>query len=65
MMPYVLMRVWVSIEGMEYDVVHQNVVPQKVCQQGLTLAHDHALSDHLGIKKTYSRLLSSTFSGLS
>lgn len=47
----VLLRKWVSVAGMECDAVRQVVVPTEFRSQVLSLAHDHALSGHLGIKK--------------
>ncbi|KAL0152376.1 hypothetical protein M9458_052099, partial [Cirrhinus mrigala] len=57
----VLMRKWgrtLSTEQAdEWDVVHQIVVPSKFRQSVLNLAHDHPWSGHLGINKTYNRVL--------
>ncbi len=53
----VLLRKWSPVAGMECDVVHQVIVPKKFRPQVLSLAHDHALSGHLGIKKTYNRVI--------
>ena len=52
----VLMRRW-SRSGPAYGTVTQVVVPQQFCPQVLGLAHDHSMSGHLGIRKTYSRIL--------
>ncbi len=41
----------------EWNVVYQVVVPSIFCQQVLSLAHDHLLSGHLGVTKTYNRVL--------
>ena len=53
----VLVRKWSPISGLECDVVTQVVVPKEFRLQVLSLAHDHNLSGHLGIKKTYHRVL--------
>lgn len=53
----VLLRRWCPLAGMDCDVVRQVVVPTKFRSQVLRLAHDHTLSGHLGIKKTYDRVL--------
>uniref|UniRef100_A0AAQ4PMW8 Gypsy retrotransposon integrase-like protein 1 n=1 Tax=Gasterosteus aculeatus aculeatus TaxID=481459 RepID=A0AAQ4PMW8_GASAC len=41
----------------DWNVVHQIVVPSKFRSQVLELAHDHPWSGHLGITKTYNRVL--------
>ncbi|XP_029927354.1 uncharacterized protein LOC115373220 [Myripristis murdjan] len=51
----VLMRTWTS--GGTHEPVRQIVVPQSLRCQVLCLAHDHCLSGHLGIRKTYTRVL--------
>lgn len=51
----VLMRRWTS--GFTHGVVCQIVLPTPFRRQVLSLAHDHVLSGHLGIKKTYQRVL--------
>ena len=48
----VLMRKWVPVSGRECDVVTQVVVPKDFRLQVLSIAHDHGMSGHLGIKKT-------------
>lgn len=56
----VLMRKWVSTLSEpenEDDWVYQIVVPSKFRQSVLSLAHDHLWSGHLGINKTYHRVL--------
>lgn len=53
----VLVRKWSLMSGLECDVVTQVVVPKEFCLQVLSLAHDHNLSGHLGVKKTYHRVL--------
>lgn len=45
----------------EFDVVTQVVVQKEFRSQVLSLAHDHHPSRHLGITKTYHRILSSFF----
>lgn len=54
-----LMRKWSPImaDDPEWSVVYQVVIPECYRQQVLSLAHDHNLSGHLGIKKTYHRVL--------
>lgn len=54
-----LMRKWCSdvTDNSEWSVVYQVVIPSCYRQQVLSLAHDHDLSGHLGIKKTYNRIL--------
>jgi len=53
-----LMRRW-SSENPEEDwsVVHQVVVPKDFRSQVLMLAHDHSWSGHMGVTKTYNRIL--------
>ena len=46
----VLMRKW--------QVVHQIVVPKKYRGEILSLAHESPMAGHLGINKTYRRILS-------
>ena len=41
----------------EWTVKHQIIVPSSYCPQMLSLAHDTPMSDHLGIIKTYLRIL--------
>nr|XP_055054187.1 uncharacterized protein LOC129439536 [Misgurnus anguillicaudatus] len=53
-----LMRRWCSnVSDPEWCTVNQIVVPVCYRQAVLSLAHDHSLSGHLGIKKTYNRIL--------
>ena len=54
----VLMRKW-NAHGKEneWGSVHQVVLPTRFRQQVLSLAHDFAWSGHLGITKTYERVL--------
>ncbi len=54
-----LMRRWCPDvkEDSEWDGVYQVVIPSCCRQQVLFLAHDHDLSGHLGVKKTYTRIL--------
>lgn len=55
----VLMRRWcpVMIPGADWNVETQIVVPELYRPQVLALAHDDHWSGHLGIRKTYSRVL--------
>lgn len=61
----VLMRKWSSTPSAEqtddWNVVHQIVLPSQFRQQVLNLAHDHPWSGHLGINKTYNRVLQHFF----
>ena len=56
----ILMRKWhppdVSAED-EWTVNHQIVVPRVYCPEILNLAHDTPMSGHLGINKTYHKVL--------
>lgn len=54
-----LMRTWNSHAGSghEWSMVYQVVLPQVYQQQVLSLAHDHVWAGHLGITKTYDRVL--------
>ena len=56
----VLMRRW-SPDSSEVNVVHQVVVPKDYRPQVLSLAHDSSLAGHLGVKKTYHRVLRNFF----
>lgn len=47
----VLLRKWSPVPGRECDVVTQVVVPKELRFQVLSLAHNHGMPDHLGIKK--------------
>lgn len=53
----VLMRCWSPSSGPSHESGSQVVVPQQFRSQVLSLAHDHSMSGHLGIRKTYSRIL--------
>ncbi len=59
------MRKWSSTlstaQADEWDVVQQIVVPLKFWQSVLSLAHEHPWSGHLGINKTYNRVLQHFF----
>ncbi|XP_067261173.1 uncharacterized protein [Chanodichthys erythropterus] len=58
-----LMRWWcadVACDS-EWTSVHQIVIPVCYRQIVLSLAHDHDLSGHLGVKKTYHRILKHFF----
>lgn len=59
----VLLRKWTPVSGLEGDVVTQVVVPTEYRPQFLSLAHEHHLSGHLGIRKTYDRVLRYFFFG--
>jgi len=53
-----LMRKWCSnTNDSEWNVVYQVVVPFPYRKHVLCLAHDHQLAGHLGITKTYDRIL--------
>ncbi len=58
----VLMRKW-SPEKVKHDwiSVFQVVVPQPYRGYVLNLAHDHELSEHIGVRKTYHKLLKHLF----
>lgn len=58
-----LMRKWHKSNTMddEWNVVYQVVAPSIFRQQILSLAHDHLLSGHLGVTKTYNRILQHFF----
>lgn len=59
----VLMRRWCPDDSSdaEWNVTSQIVIPVCYRQTVLSLAHDHDLSGHLGIKKTYHRILKHFF----
>ncbi|XP_039548082.1 uncharacterized protein LOC120493504 isoform X2 [Pimephales promelas] len=61
----VLMRKWSrslnSEQRDDWNAVHQIVVPSKFRSHVLSLAHDHLWSGHLGITKTYNRVLQHFF----
>lgn len=59
----VLMRKWTdpAAEGMDWGACYQVVVPLKFRQQVLSLAHDHPWSGHLGVTKTYHKILKHFF----
>lgn len=57
-----LMRKWCSSPDQdEWDICYQVVVPVPYRPHVLCLAHDHPLSGHLGIRKTYNRILKHFF----
>lgn len=58
-----LMRKWHknNTTDDEWNVVYEVVVPSIFCQQVLSLAHSHLLSEHLGVTKTYNRVLQYLF----
>lgn len=49
----VLLHKWTPKSGMESEMVDQVVVPKEFRLQVLNLVHDHGVSSHLGIRKTY------------
>lgn len=53
----VLLRRWSPPAGFTQETVTQIVVPQPFRSQVLALAHDHSMLGHLGIHKTYNRVL--------
>uniref|UniRef100_A0A3B3Q649 Gypsy retrotransposon integrase-like protein 1 n=1 Tax=Paramormyrops kingsleyae TaxID=1676925 RepID=A0A3B3Q649_9TELE len=54
----VLMRKWTPANSEhEWSSVFQVVVPKPLRQHVLNIAHDHSMSGHLGVRKTYNRLL--------
>ena len=60
----VLMRAWVARPGSgnletgeDWNTVHQIVLPGVCRRHVLELAHEHVWSGHLGIAKTYDRIL--------
>lgn len=58
-----LMRRWASdvTENKDWGGIYQVVVPTVFRSQVLSLAHDHPWSGHLGITKTYNRVLKHFF----
>lgn len=57
-----LMRKWCSnAKDSDWDVVYQIVIPSPYRQHVLCLAHDHQLAGHLGVTKTYNRILQHFF----
>ncbi|XP_049340179.1 uncharacterized protein LOC125804771 [Astyanax mexicanus] len=58
----VLMRKWApSTESKDWNSVYQVVVPEQYRAFVLNLAHDHVMAGHLGINKTYTRILQHFF----
>ncbi|KAK7926273.1 hypothetical protein WMY93_008583 [Mugilogobius chulae] len=60
----VLLRKWTppyASDKDDWSVVTQVVVPAKFRPEVLNLAHDNPLAGHLGIRKTYSRILRQFF----
>lgn len=54
----VLMCKWSPSEkDLSWKTVFQVVVPHNYHEQILCLAHDHSLSGHLGVNKTFSRII--------
>lgn len=58
-----LMRKWSSTceQGADWNTVYQVVIPSVYWPHVLLLAHDHVLSGHLGITKTYYRIRKKKF----
>ena len=56
----ILMREWrppdVSADD-EWTVNHQTVVPRACCPEILNLAHETPMSGHVGVNKTYHKIL--------
>lgn len=55
-----LMRIWSPLNASgqdDWSVVKQIVVPHRYRDEILTLAHDNPLAGHLGVNKTYDRIL--------
>ncbi|XP_036003896.1 uncharacterized protein LOC118566311 [Fundulus heteroclitus] len=52
-----LLRRWAGDNSEDWNVTHQVVLPTECRRQVLALAHDHPLSGHLGINKTYKKVL--------
>lgn len=53
-----LMRKWTPLnQELQWKTVYQLVIPARFRPHVLTLAHDHDFAGHLGIKKTYHRVL--------
>ncbi|XDV34329.1 hypothetical protein PO909_004496, partial [Leuciscus waleckii] len=58
----VLMRKWTpSHRDNDWSTVFQVVVPKPYREQVMSVAHDHELSGHVGIRKTYDYLLKHFF----
>ena len=61
----VLMHKWRPLTtpaDQEWSVVHQIVVPKVYRSEILTIAHEHPLSGHLGVNKTFFFLISERMS---
>ncbi|XP_013867485.1 uncharacterized protein LOC106520098, partial [Austrofundulus limnaeus] len=56
-----LLRRWAGDNLEDWDAVYQVVVPKVFRLQVLALAHDHPMSGHLGITKTYNKVLKHFF----
>lgn len=54
-----LMRKWSPNNrgDLDWSTVYQIVIPDQYRQQILSLAHDHHMSGHLGVTKTYDRII--------
>ena len=60
----ILMRKWRPVDASaddEWQVVHQIVVPKVYRQEILNLAHDSPMSGHLGVNKTYNKIINHFF----
>ncbi len=57
----VLMHKWTFPDGSDWSATYQVVIPCVYCSQILNLAHDNAVSGHLGIRKTYNQILKHFF----
>lgn len=57
----VLMRKWSPRANAEAESVYQILIPAPFRQHVLQLAHDHPWSGHLGVTKTYCRVLKHFF----
>ncbi len=49
------------VNGADWDVTHQIVVPAAYCEQVLYLAHELPWSGHLGVNKAYDLILKNLF----
>lgn len=56
-----LIRRWASDMDGEWSATYQVVVPSVYRSQVLSLAHDHPWSGHMGVTKTYQRVLKHFF----
>ena len=59
-----LMRKWIPPDALlqeDWKVVHQIVIPSVYRKEVIGVAHDSPLSGHLGVNKTYNRILNHFF----